>query len=280
MSGSAYALSRRAALLLRSRTMGAGEGEEAGEFLGETGAETSGGEAESSGRSSSGSGSSSGSSSGSGSSGGSSRSGILSGPLGGLRPTACEDCAVGLWLLAHDVRHGEDLRMCRYDHEVEVEGEGEGEEVHVEAAAVAAAGSAGGGEPPAEKKKRKRHSCARPGGSPEALQAPVVITNRCNGLCDPATSLVDLHGDPACRAPTLGAEEAGEEPSSAAAAAGGALVPSAAAAAGPALPLGDFWASNRGLSHADAVNLECIKVTAEGNVDKSACKEERGGAGG
>jgi hypothetical protein len=25
--------------------------------------------------------------------------------------------------------------------------------------------------------------------------APVVLTNRCNGLCDPLVSLVDLHAD-------------------------------------------------------------------------------------
>lgn len=250
MSGSAYALSRRAALLLRSRTTKSGE-EGAGESLGGEEAESIGG-----GSGSSGSGGN-----------GSSSSNILSGPLGGLRPMACEDCAVGLWLLAHDVRHGEDLRMCRYDYEIEVE-EVEGET------------AAGGGEPAtaetAEKKKtRKRHSCARPG---KPLEAPVVVTNKCNGLCDPEASLVDLHGDPACRAPTLGAEGA--------AAAGGGAGPSsssssaAAASAVPALPLGDFWASNRDLSRADAVSLECIRVTAEGNVDKSACKEEKGKGGG
>lgn len=202
MSGSAYALSRRAALLLRSRTTGK--------------------EAE------------------------------ASGPLGGLRPMACEDCAVGLWLLAHAVRHGEDLRMCRYDAEVE--------EVEVEGEEKATAATAA---------KRKRHSCAPGGGGQEAtpLMAPVVLTNRCNGLCDPLVSLVDLHADPSCRAPTLGAEGVGVGGGLPAGGAGG---PSAAVRA---LPLGDFWSYGRGLSRADAVALECIRFTAEGDVDKSACKE-------
>ena len=262
MSGSAYALSRRAALLLRSRTMSAGE-EEAGELDSRPGA-GSGNETERSGGGSGGSSSTS--------------SSILAGPLGGLRPMACEDCAVGLWLLAHDVRHGEDLRLCRYDREVEAE--------ETEAAVAAAAGS--GGEPEAaataEKKKRKRHSCASPSGSAQALQAPVVVTNRCNGLCDPTTSLVDLHADPACRAPTLGAEAGGGAAGGAGGggepAVGAAAAAAAAAAAHPALPLGDFWESNSALSHADAVDLECIRVTAEGNVDKSACKEGKGGGAG
>lgn len=223
MSGSAYALSRRAALLLRSRTTAAAGVEEFGASV----ASKNGKNGESSSSSSS-----------------SESSGILKGRLGGLRPMACEDCAVGLWLLAHDVKHGEDLRMCRYDREVEVDVE---EEVVV----------AGSGEKVKTTTKRKKHSCAPAAAGSTAAGAPVVVTNRCNGLCDPMQSLVDLHGDPACRAPTIGVEGGGE---------GG---PSSA------LPLGDFWSSNAVLSRADAANLECIKVTAEGDIDKSACKEEK-----
>ena len=233
MSGSAYALSRRAALLLRSRTTTTSGKEGVEEFSG--GGGTGKGREIEDGSSSS------------------SSSSILAGPLGGLRPMACEDCAVGLWLLAHDVRHGEDLRMCRYDSEIEVEEE---KEVEVGEATAAAATAT----------KRKRHSCA-PANAAEALMAPVVVTNRCNGLCDPVKSLEELHSDPACRAPTLGG--GGADPFSA-----GAPLSSAAAVL-PALPLGDFWSSGHVLSYADAVALECIRVTADGNVDKSACKEKR-----
>ena len=227
MSGSAYALSRRAALLLRSRTTTAKEEEEVVEKA-SSGAESS-------------------------------SSSILSGPLGGLRPLACEDCSLGLWLLAHEVRHGEDLRLCRYDSEVEEEG------VEEKATAEGAAASA---TTATTAKRTKRHSCAPREGSQEALMAPVVLTNKCNGLCDPLESLSDLHADPLCRAPTLGGGAAA------------ALGPSAAAAStvpAAALPLGDFWASGRGLSRADAEALECVKFTAAGDVDKSACKEEAKG---
>ena len=134
------------------------------------------------------------------------------------------------------------------------------EEVEVEGEEKATAATAA---------KRKRHSCAPGGGGQEAtpLMAPVVLTNRCNGLCDPLVSLVDLHADPSCRAPTLGAEGVGVGGGLPAGGAGG---PSAAVRA---LPLGDFWSYGRGLSRADAVALECIRFTAEGDVDKSACNE-------
>ena len=38
---------------------------------------------------------------------------VRRGLLGNLRPLFCEDCSVGLWMLAHNVRHGEDPRLCQ-----------------------------------------------------------------------------------------------------------------------------------------------------------------------
>lgn len=38
---------------------------------------------------------------------------VRRGGLGNLRPLFCEDCSVGLWMLAHNVRHGEDTRLCQ-----------------------------------------------------------------------------------------------------------------------------------------------------------------------
>ena len=32
--------------------------------------------------------------------------------LGRLRPLSCEDCSIGLWMLAHNIVHGEDPRLC------------------------------------------------------------------------------------------------------------------------------------------------------------------------
>lgn len=250
MSGSAYALSRRAAKLLRSRTRSGGAvvGEEEEEKERSLGDGDSGG-------------------------GGGGEAKVARGPLGGLRPMACEDCAVGLWLLAHDVRHGEDLRMCRYD--VESEREEEVEEVEVEE--VAEGSEAEAGKAPTKKKtKRKRHSCG--GGAQQ--QAPVVLTNRCNGLCDPINAIRDLHSDRGCRLPTLETLEledgGGGGGGKGGGGGGGGAAAVAPAATATALPLGDFWSSGRMLSRADADALDCIRITEAGDVDKSACREDGG----